>query len=273
MTRARFHYVDDYRRLVQALVARLPLEEAMSRAVGGSFDAVGELEKQLLLQLGLRPDHTVIDVGCGSGRLAKALVPHLAQGHYGGTDVVDELLQFAAQGCPAHWRFERVEELRIPFPDDHADFACFFSVFTHLLPEESFCYLREASRVVKPGGRIVLSFLEYADNWGIFEQTWHAVARGSRTPHINMFLGRDALQAWADHLGLKVLELRGASERSIPLSRPIRYDDGTVFEGLAPMGQSLCVIENSKTPRPRFDGWSGQNPYGLVQWKHSREAP
>jgi hypothetical protein len=32
MAKAKFHFVDDYRRLVRDLIARCPLPEAMSRA-------------------------------------------------------------------------------------------------------------------------------------------------------------------------------------------------------------------------------------------------
>ena len=35
-----------------------------------------------------------------------------------------------------------------------------FSVFTHLLHEESFIYLEDFKRVLKPGGSVVFSFLE-----------------------------------------------------------------------------------------------------------------
>jgi SAM-dependent methyltransferase len=111
----------------------------MSRAVGGSYDALGEIEKQLLIEYGLMPAHTLLDIGCGSGRLAKALVPYLkGEGRFLGTDVVAELLDYAKQGCPPNWAFLQVEEIRIPAADDSADFACFFSVFTHPLHEETF---------------------------------------------------------------------------------------------------------------------------------------
>src|SRR6476660_2563804 len=87
MAKMKFHFLEDYRALVRDLIARYPLPEAMSRAVGGSYDALGEVEKQLLIGYGLLPTHTLIDVGCGAGRLAKALVPYLTEGRFLGTDV------------------------------------------------------------------------------------------------------------------------------------------------------------------------------------------
>ncbi len=250
MSQARFHFLRDYRRLVRKLIAEHPLPQAMSIAVGGSYEALGEIEKQLLIGLGLEPGHSLLDVGCGSGRLAKALVPYLTSGRFLGTDVVQELLDYARNGCPASWQFALVEDLRIPFPDNSVDLACFFSVFTHLLPEESYCYLFEARRVVKPGGKIVFSFLEYEHNWQIFEDTVMAMQGGGTSVHLNTFIGRDAIEAWTDHLGLKILTMHAATERFIELSRPITYDDGRRVEGVAALGQSVCVLGNDK-PDPR----------------------
>ena len=263
MAKAKFHFIDDYRQLVRALMAQYPLDEAMSRAVGGSFDALGEIEKELLKSLGLRPEHTLVDVGCGSGRLVKALVPYLTQGIVLGTDVVQELLDYARQGCPPHWRFTLVEDIRIPYADNCAEFACFFSVFTHLLHEETYCYLLEAQRVVRPGGRIVFSFLEFEHNWPIFESTYQGIRNGGTNVHLNTFISRDAIQAWAKHLGMTVAALRDATDPFIPLSRPIEMDDGARAESQAALGQSVCVLVNDK-PAPTANPtskWASSSRY------------
>ncbi len=269
MAKTKFHFLDDYRALVKDLIARHPLPVAMSMAVGGSYDALGEIEKQLLRAYGLEPHHTLVDVGCGSGRLAKALVPYLTQGRVLATDVVPELLDYAKQGCPNNWQFVVVNDIRIPFADNSADFACFFSVFTHLLHEESYCYLLEAQRVVKPGGRIVFSFLEFEHNWTIFESTYGVIRGGGTNVHLNTFIGRDAIDAWARHLGMSIVELRDGPDRFVPLSRPVAYDDGQHVEGLAALGQSVCVFSNDKpalrdTSEPR---WTFESPYTVAYSK------
>ncbi len=262
MAKTKFHFLDDYRNLVRGLMAQYPLEEAMSRAVGGSYDALGEVEKQLLIGCGLEPKHTLVDVGCGSGRLARALLTYLSPGRFLGTDVVPELLDYALQGCPPSWEFVMVEDIRIPFADDIADFACFFSVFTHLLHEESYCYLLEARRVVRPGGRIVFSFLEYPHNWDIFESTYRTVLAGRQNVHLNTFIGRDAIDSWARHLDLRIVAMHSATERFIALSRPVVYDGGERVEGVAALGQSVCVLANDKPAEPgKPRRWDQLNPY------------
>jgi ubiquinone/menaquinone biosynthesis C-methylase UbiE len=142
-------YIDHVRRLEQRVECK---DEAMRLAVGGEFDAVGKLEYYLLRSLGLSGGHLVIDVGCGSGRLAQQLA-HDKSIRYVGTDVVPTLLEAARTAVGRNdWEFHLVEGIRIPCPDNVADFVTFFSVLTHITHEESFQYLQEAARCLKPGG-------------------------------------------------------------------------------------------------------------------------
>jgi ubiquinone/menaquinone biosynthesis C-methylase UbiE len=142
-------YIDHVRRLEQRVECK---DEAMRLAVGGEFDAVGKLEYYLLRSLGLRSGHLVIDVGCGSGRLARQLASDTSI-RYVGTDVVPRLLEAARTAAGRNdWEFRLVEGIRIPCPDNVADFVTFFSVLTHITHEESFQYLQEASRCLKLGG-------------------------------------------------------------------------------------------------------------------------
>ena len=211
----------------------------MSLAVGGNYQAFGIMQRELLIQHGLRPDHYVVDVGCGSGRLGSALAQFL-RGSYLGIDVVPELLAYARKRCPAHWRFEVAEGLTIPSGTSQADFICFFSVFTHLLHEESYRYLQEAVRVLKPRGRIVFSFLEFAVGctWDVFDR----MVKAERRTWLDMFISRDAIEAWAEHLALSIKLLQRGDEPFIPLPHPVVLDDGSRQEGLGCFGQSIAVL-------------------------------
>jgi ubiquinone/menaquinone biosynthesis C-methylase UbiE len=82
--------------------------------------------------------------------------------HYLGTDVVPELVSYARTRCAIRntWRFSLVNGLTIPQRDASADFIAFFSVFTHLARNECLAYLKEAKRVMKPDGKIVVSYLD-----------------------------------------------------------------------------------------------------------------
>lgn len=235
---------ETYRNFV-SLVGRKSVSTgaAMERAIGGEFEAFGVIEREMLKNYGLAGDAYLIDVGCGSGRLAKPLAewPHL---RYLGTDIVPELVEYAQRTANRpDWRFRVVDDLAIPERDASADMVCFFSVLTHLLHEQSYIYLEEAKRVLKPGGTIVLSFLEFkmGFQWNVFESTVKD-ARGANRHPLNVFIERNALMVWAEHLGLEILEIRDGDEPFVPLATPVRLEDGRIMENFGNLGQSICAL-------------------------------
>src|SRR5476651_206401 len=125
---AETDFLKSYPAHVARLKTILPEDTALEVAVGGDFIMIGKLECALLRSLGLREQHVVVDVGCGSGRLALQLasIPGL---RYLGTDVVPDLLRHARQICRrSDWDFMCTRGLAIPCEDGSADFVCFFSV-------------------------------------------------------------------------------------------------------------------------------------------------
>lgn len=224
------HFVRDYQRLVWRLRLRYPKAKAMAIAVGSTpetFHQFGRIELAVLTQAGLRPGATVFDLGCGSGRLAAALAENGMAVDYLGTDVVPALLSHARSIAPAHFRFQLHRALSVPAPDRSVDIACAFSVFTHLLHAETYIYLADMRRALRPGGRIVFSFLEFAaeDHWRVFEETVAGQKIG-RNPHLNQFIERSTIETWARRLGLTV-------------ERFIDHDEDT---GAGPLGQSAVIL-------------------------------
>ncbi len=61
-------------------------------AVARSVRAPTEL-LDILMRYGLEPRHVVVDYGCGSFRMGKALIEHLEPGHYWGLDVIAEFME------------------------------------------------------------------------------------------------------------------------------------------------------------------------------------
>jgi SAM-dependent methyltransferase len=232
-----------YREHVALLLKAYPRDVAMSLAVGGNYAAYGILLSQALRQLGLQPDQYLIDVGCGSGRLASVL-KKTHRGRYLGIDVVPELLDYAREQCPADWRFQCAEGLQIPENDGVADMVCFFSVLTHLPHEQCYVYLREATRVLRPGGCVVASFLELGlpSHWSVFESTIGSIGR--QTPP-NVFIERSVFEVWGKHLGLKVERVLDGDKRVFALSEALVLDDGTPVEGSAALGQSCVVLRKT----------------------------
>lgn len=230
-----------YEHLVDRIKAAAPSDDAMKNAVGGSFEFIGRVEVAILRHYGLRPSDFLIDVGCGSGRLARPLSAYL-HGKYSGFDVVEDLVEYARLTVNRpDWRFEVIDHIAIPEPDGTADFVCFFSVITHLLHEHSYWYLEEAKRVLKPGGKIVVSFLEFAEpaHWPVFHDTLAGAKVPPNSDPLNVFTERGVFEVWASHLGLEIEAFRGGDD---------------AIEPVGALGQAVCVLRKP-----------GERPAGCVE--------
>ncbi len=111
--------------------------------VGGLWDEIGLLARELLIAEGLAPEMRFLDIGCGCLRVGVHLVEYLDAGHYFGTDLSDDLLsagyerELVARGlhqklpranllCDDEFNFDRFEGAPI------FDMVLAQSVFTHL---------------------------------------------------------------------------------------------------------------------------------------------
>ncbi|HWG11312.1 MAG TPA: class I SAM-dependent methyltransferase [Rhodanobacteraceae bacterium] len=200
---AKFHFVEDYERLVRRLRWKYPIDEAMSLAVGGDYEAIGLKEAAILQYAGLRDGQSLLDLGCGSGRLAWALGQKMSI-DYCGIDIVQSLLKYARKKSPANYRFILNRALSLPLPGASFDMASAFSVFTHLLHHESYLYLEAFHRVLRPGGTVVFSFLEFLEpgHWETFAGTVEA-QRSSKLPALNQFIERNQIELWSQKLGYR----------------------------------------------------------------------
>ena len=122
-----------------------------------AFWASGEdVLTRSLEPLGIEPgaDETVLDIGCGVGRLTRALSHRVA--HVIGLDVSSEMLALARQANADHHNIEWVEgdgETLAGIADASVDGCYSFVVFQHL-PDAAMTlgYVREMGRVLRPGG-------------------------------------------------------------------------------------------------------------------------
>jgi ubiquinone/menaquinone biosynthesis C-methylase UbiE len=229
---AQFHFVEDYERVVAQLIATMPIDDAMSAAVGevGTYLKIGAIERDLLIWAGLKAGMSIVDLGCGSGRLAHALGQSVNV-EYLGIDIIQSLLDYAKSKSPPHYIFKVHRQLSIPTSDRSADFVTAFSVFTHLLHSESYLYLQDIRRVLKPNGKLIFSFLEFAD-----PNHWPAFARDIETRRANgavvvsalvTMIERNAIKCWAERLGFTV-------ERIV--------DGNNAPWGTGPLGQSIAIL-------------------------------
>lgn len=105
-----------------------------------------------LVELGDLRGRRVLDVGCGTGRLAMALDEE-ARAKVWGIDASDEMVRVARETVPAGVGIRRGEAGQLPFRDGWFERVTMVLV-VHLFDRaEAFA---EARRVVRPGGRIAI---------------------------------------------------------------------------------------------------------------------
>ena len=107
----------------------------------------------------LRPGEVVLEVGCGSGVLARWLARYTSQANrIMGVDVNRYLLREAKtlavqEGLTDIITFQEGDAEALPFPDNHVDVALSFTVLEEGNADRM---LAELVRVVKPGGRVAV---------------------------------------------------------------------------------------------------------------------
>lgn len=96
----------------------------------------------------------VIDLGCGSGYGASRIAA--IANSVEGVDISTEAISFAhARYAASNLRFSTIApDGALPFPAGSFDVALSFQVIEHVVDED--LYLREASRVLKPGGVLLV---------------------------------------------------------------------------------------------------------------------
>ncbi|HUF55079.1 MAG TPA: class I SAM-dependent methyltransferase [Thermohalobaculum sp.] len=125
---------------------------------------------------GLKETSDVLDVGCGTGRVAMPLTRFLTTGSYTGIDIVKSSIDWCQEAFRdfPNFRFVHADlyseyynpeatlkagDYEFPFDDDSFDLIWSSSLFTHMLIDDVDTYLSEMSRTIRRGGRIWNSYL------------------------------------------------------------------------------------------------------------------
>lgn len=219
--RRQSHSIQDYQKLVRNQLRRMPNERslALAQAIGAetmeTFASQGDGHVAVLRHHGLIDGMSIYDLGCGCGRTAQALHRSGWQGDYTGADVVPELLEELGLRCPGYATMLNFTPT-ICAPDASLDMVFHWSVFTHLFPGESYLYTADAYRALKPGGKMVFSFLEMEDP--AHDRVWNAsielLQKGKPAIQLDAFLHRDWIRRFARDAGFAEPNFTDGSDES-----------------------------------------------------------
>ncbi len=221
---------------------------------GGDFIKKGESFCNILRnQTLLKPDHRVLEIGCGLGRMAYPLTQYLdpvSGGSYHGFDIVEEAIRWCNQEINAkypHFDFSHIplhndlyqsagadaSGYEFPFADSTFNRIFATSVFTHLLPAELENYLQESTRVLQTGGMMLFTFFvmdksEKLKNFDFHHDYGHYLLMSNKVKRANVAYRQDYL---FDYLKSNHLEI-------------VHYSPGSWQYGLNPLDfQDILVLQ------------------------------
>jgi SAM-dependent methyltransferase len=241
---------------IKPLSRGLSIEEASRLSAGDDhyrsfvgptnrFDFMSATQFSLLFSLGLTDTHKVLDIGCGSLRLGRLLIPFLRKGHYFGLEPNRWLIEDA-------FRFElgfdisRVKEPRFSHNSDFDctifdtifDFVMAQSIATHCGPDLLRTLIASAAAVLTERGLFAFSYCRADGATSLPSNGWH---------YPGCVLYEETKIA-------ELLKDAGLTGRAIPWFHPgaswhLAAKDQTVL----PRDEELCHLEGIALRHPLFE--------------------
>lgn len=130
------------------------------------YDLVSAMSFGLLTAMGLRGRHSLLDIGCGSCRLGRLLIPYLNESNYVGLEpnawlveegiareIGNDLIQIKQ---PTFCFSDKVLDVN---KTQFFDFAIAQSIFSHCGEDLLEQHLRDTAEVLKPSGALLATFI------------------------------------------------------------------------------------------------------------------
>jgi ubiquinone/menaquinone biosynthesis C-methylase UbiE len=190
--------------------------DAMKAVAGHDSEAEWERSGRstaddIAAETGLSPADTVLDIGCGAGRVGAHVAPRCRT--WIGADVSRQMLAHARQALGGASNVELVHLSGDGLPaslDGRVDVVYCTTVFMHLEEWDRYRYVQAAYRVLKPGGRFYVdSFsLLSEDGWALFE-SMARLPPAERPPHISKASTPEELRTFVEKAGFEDIRVRG----------------------------------------------------------------
>jgi SAM-dependent methyltransferase len=214
----------------------------------GDFEATGNEFLRYFIELGqLAPEHKVLEIGCGIGRMARPLTAYLTTGTYDGIDIVPHGISWCQKNISKrhsnfHFHLADIQnsmynprgryqavDYEFPFADSSFDFIYLTSVFTHMFRAELEHYLSCITRMLRPAAKCLITFFL------LNEQARQLINAG----HSSLQFRFKRNGCWVDDQHLQ--------------ERAVAYEESEIRTLFRALGLSLETI--------RYGGWSGRADY------------
>lgn len=209
----------------------------------------------------------LLDIGCGTG----ASLEYLPDAVHGvGIDAAPEALLWS--GRRGLTRLARASAVELPFPGEAFDCALMMDVLYHRAVPDRAAALREAGRVLRPGGTLLVNVPAYAWLYSSHDEAVHTGRRFTRRELLRLLRqsGFDVLECsyWNTLLfpGIALARLlrRGRRQRGSDLADTAPAGAGTVLPWVfcaerflmrfLPLPFGLSVFAVARKPRTAMPG-------------------
>ncbi len=169
-----------------------------------------------VLQIG--PEDRVLEIGCGIGRIGRELAPHCGEWH--GADISGNMISHArtrTEGIPNVYLHELPESSLDIFEDGYFDVVYSSIVFMHLDKIEMFRYIRDAYRILAPGGRAYFDTCNLLSPvaWQQFLEVVENYPSGKRPGHISQFSTPQELEKYMQEAGFDSIHVDGRNPQLV----------------------------------------------------------
>jgi ubiquinone/menaquinone biosynthesis C-methylase UbiE len=132
--------------------------------VGGMWEEIGRLQFEFLRARGLKQNHRLLDIGCGSLRGGIHAIKYLEAGNYYGLDINSSLIEAGRHEVRLAGLTHKNPHLAVSdrfelgLFREKFDYLLALSVFTHLFANHIIRCLAEVREVLAPEGRFFATF-------------------------------------------------------------------------------------------------------------------
>lgn len=166
----------------------------------------------VIRKLNARPEHRILDAGCGNGNI----LSQLKNGERHGIDLSPFMAGKAQERLAGAAKVIQGDAEHLPYPDAHFDRVIASSLFSHVLHPET--VVSELKRVLKPDGRIVISVcdddqiergIRWTNSLGLKKRFFGTADTNGKTPvySIEYHLHRFSLKRLREVVGSNLTEI------------------------------------------------------------------
>jgi trans-aconitate methyltransferase len=171
--------------------------------------------RELIAKLNLRGDESVLDLGCGDGKVTAEVARAVPNGFVFGTDASPQMIAFAKKTFPAkdipNLKFQVMDARKIKSASQFD--AVFSNAALHWVDDHE-KILRGAASVLKSGGRLAVSYGGKGNAQDVFValrpemrlKRWREFFRKMPTPYF--FYAPDDYKKWLPKFGFKIQKLK-----------------------------------------------------------------